>query len=194
MSSRTEQTHLPLFLPLFVFSCLPPLGSRSKSIPILADVLQPSICPPLPMDIYSAGFLDDSQDEALRGEHSLCLIWVSELSSPGRHKEGTKQIAFKAFNKSEYTFWQRNCFPLHCPNLTASRKNKAKERENKRKEKRERRVTQSELYSRSFVQGKRMKINENRVARPPKAAKLEIHFEGNLICCKWAKNILLRRA
>lgn len=39
-----------------------------------------------------------------------------------------------------------------------------------------------------------MKINEKRVARPPKAAKLEIHFEGNLICCKWAKNILLRSA
>lgn len=37
-----------------------------------------------------------------------------------------------------------------------------------------------------------MKINEKRVARPPKAARLEIHFEGNLICCKWAKNILLR--
>lgn len=36
-----------------------------------------------------------------------------------------------------------------------------------------------------------MKINEKRVARPLKAAKLEIHFEGNLICCKWAKNILL---
>lgn len=35
-----------------------------------------------------------------------------------------------------------------------------------------------------------MKINEKRVARPPKAAKLEIHFEGNLICCKRAKNIL----
>lgn len=40
---------------------------------------------------------------------------------------------------------------------------------------------------------KRMKINEKRVARPPKAAKLEIHFEGNLICCKWAKNISGRR-
>lgn len=39
-----------------------------------------------------------------------------------------------------------------------------------------------------------MKINEKRVARPPKAAKLEIHFEGNLICCKWAKNILLHSA
>lgn len=39
-----------------------------------------------------------------------------------------------------------------------------------------------------------MKINEKRVARPPKAAKLEIHFEGNLICCKWAKNILLHGA
>lgn len=39
-----------------------------------------------------------------------------------------------------------------------------------------------------------MKINEKRVACPPKAAKLEIHFEGNLICCKWAKNILLRNA
>lgn len=36
-----------------------------------------------------------------------------------------------------------------------------------------------------------MKINEKRVARPPKATRLEIHFEGNLICCKWAKNILL---
>lgn len=35
-----------------------------------------------------------------------------------------------------------------------------------------------------------MKINEKRVACPPKAAKLEIHFEGNLICCKRAKNIL----
>lgn len=35
-----------------------------------------------------------------------------------------------------------------------------------------------------------MEINEKRVACPPKAAKLEIHFEGNLICCKWAKNIL----
>lgn len=42
-------------------------------------------------------------------------------------------------------------------------------------------------------QKKRMKINEKRVARPPKAAKLEIHFEGNLICCKWAKNISGRR-
>lgn len=37
-----------------------------------------------------------------------------------------------------------------------------------------------------------MKINEKRVARPPKSVMLEIHFEGNLICCKWAKNILLR--
>lgn len=36
-----------------------------------------------------------------------------------------------------------------------------------------------------------MKINEKRVACPPKATRLEIHFEGNLICCKWAKNILL---
>lgn len=34
-----------------------------------------------------------------------------------------------------------------------------------------------------------MKINEKRVARPPKATRLEIHFEGNLICCKWVKNI-----
>lgn len=50
------------------------------------------------------------------------------------------------------------------------------------------------LYSRSFVWGRRMKINEKIVARPPKAAMLEIHFEGNLICCKWAKNILLRSA
>lgn len=80
------------------------LGFRGKSIAILAAALQPSICPPLPMDIYSAGFLDDAQDEALSREHSLCLIWVSGLSSPGGHKEGTKQIAFKAFNKSEYTF------------------------------------------------------------------------------------------
>lgn len=28
-----------------------------------------------------------------------------------------------------------------------------------------------------------------RVAHPPNAAKLEIYFDGNLICCKWAKNI-----
>lgn len=79
------------------------------------------------------------------------------------------------------------------PNLPASSKKKANKGENKRKKKTER-VTQNRLYSRSFVQGKRMKINEKRVARPPKAAKLEIHFEGNLICCKWAKNILLRSA
>lgn len=39
-----------------------------------------------------------------------------------------------------------------------------------------------------------MEINEKRVARLPKAAKLEIHFEGNLICCKWTKNILVRSA
>lgn len=54
-----------------------------------------------------------------------------------------------------------------------------------------RRIMQSRPYSRSFVWGEKMKINEKRVACPPKAAKLEIHFEGNLICCKWAKNILL---
>lgn len=52
------------------------------------------------MDIYSAGFLHESQDGALSREH----IWVSGLSSPVGYKEGPKQIAFKAFNKSEYTF------------------------------------------------------------------------------------------
>lgn len=56
------------------------------------------------MDIYSAGFLDDAEDGALSREHSLCFIWVSGLSSPVGYKEGPKQIAFKAFNKSEYTF------------------------------------------------------------------------------------------
>ena len=81
------------------------------------------------------------------------------------------------------------------PNLPACRRKEGKEGRKQEKEKdRERRVMQSGLYSRSFVGGKRMKINEKRVARPPKAAKLEIHFEGNLICCKWAKNILLRSA
>lgn len=39
-----------------------------------------------------------------------------------------------------------------------------------------------------------MKINEKRVARPSKAAKLEIHFEGNLICCKRAKKNILKSA
>jgi hypothetical protein len=38
-----------------------------------------------------------------------------------------------------------------------------------------------------------MKINEKRVAHPLNAAKLEIHFEGNLICCKWVKNIFRNR-
>lgn len=81
------------------------------------------------------------------------------------------------------------------PKFTSKQEKEGKEGRQQEKEKdRERRVTQSGLYSRSFVWGKRMKINEKRVARPPKAAKLEIHFEGNLICCKWAKNILLRSA
>lgn len=82
-------------------------------------------------------------------------------------------------------------------NLPGSKKKEGKEgrkKKRKKKTKRERRGKQGRLYSRSFVRGKRMKINEKRVARPPKAAKLEIHFEGNLICCKWAKNILLRSA
>lgn len=78
------------------------------------------------------------------------------------------------------------------PKFTSKQEKGGKERRKQEKEKdRESRVTQSGLYSRSFVWRKRMKINEKRVARPPKAAKLEIHFEGNLICCKWAKNILL---
>ena len=38
------------------------------------------------------------------------------------------------------------------------------------------------LYSVSFVSGggERMEMNEKRVTRPPKAARLEIHFEGKL--------------
>lgn len=56
------------------------------------------------MDIYSAGFLHESEDGALSREHSLCFIWVSGLSSPVGYKELPKQIGFKAFNKSEYTF------------------------------------------------------------------------------------------
>ena len=109
MSCQTEpvqqsaDTSLSLCISLS-FRVSPLLGFGGKSIPILAVVLQPSICPLLPMDIYSACFLHDCEDGALSREHSLCLIWVSGLSSPGGNKEGTKQIAFKAFNKSEYTF------------------------------------------------------------------------------------------
>lgn len=56
------------------------------------------------MDIYSAGFLHESEDGVLSRERSLGFIWVSGLRSPVGYKEGPKQIAFKAFNKSEYTF------------------------------------------------------------------------------------------
>lgn len=102
--SQSADTSLPLYASLRPFRVPHLLGLRGKSIPILAAPLQPSFWRPLQMDIYSAGFLDDAQDGALSREHSLCLIWVSGRSSPGGHKEGTKQIAFKAFNKSEYTF------------------------------------------------------------------------------------------
>lgn len=93
MSSQPELvrhsagTSLFPFLPLFVFC----VSHLLASIPIFAAVLQLpiclSVCSPLPMDIYCAGFLDDSQDGALSREHSLRLIWVSAHCSPG----GTKR-------------------------------------------------------------------------------------------------------
>lgn len=105
------QTHVSLPLSFSPLLCLSLSfrasllsGFRSKSIPVLTAVLDLYICPPVPMDIYSAGFVDDSQDGELSREHSPRLIWVSGLSSQGGTKEGAKQIAFKAFNKSEYTF------------------------------------------------------------------------------------------
>lgn len=79
----SQEAHFFLFsASLCVFGLQRQIYSHPRSC-ITAIYLSSS----LPIDIYSARFLDDSQDGALSREHSLCLIWVSGLRSPGGHKE-----------------------------------------------------------------------------------------------------------
>lgn len=93
-----------LLLLLFVFSRLPFLGLHRQIYSHPLSCVTAIYLSSSANGYLLRRFLDDSQDGALSSERSLCLIWVSGLGSPEGTQRGTKQIAFKTFNKSEYTF------------------------------------------------------------------------------------------
>lgn len=176
--------HFSLFRPVFHFCYLSVFPRRIYSHPRGSiTAVYPSssangyLLPLLPRWLRMEHRAGSSQSISFGCQHSVFQMDTKERQN--RQRSGL------LINQNT-PLWQCNCFSLQSPNLPASGKNNIQEGENNRH------GEQAEQYSRSFVQGERMKINEKRVARPPKAAKLEIHFEGNLICCKWAKNILRR--
>lgn len=101
------------------------------------------------MHISCACFLDCAEKgRGKRGAVALFHLGVSTVNPSGI--QTAKQIAFRAFNKSEDTFLTA----FHCANLTPRKMR----RQNKKKSKTAKTVTERRLYSGSFVWGVK---NEN---------------------------------